>query len=174
MLKLGRRLLIVPLVGLGTLLLYLTAALIGALVPVNPGYLPARVGIDVYLRSNGVHTDLILPLRAADVDWTARVPFALLAPQPGVDYLAFGWGDRSFYLNTPNWADLKVSTALVALSGFDASIMHVETSGVPPAGPRTRHLRLSIAQYDQLAAYIAASFRRAPQGTPAMIAGALQ
>jgi hypothetical protein len=41
-----------------------------------------------------------------------------------VNYLAFGWGDKGFYLNTPEWADLKVSTALNAAFGLSSSAIH--------------------------------------------------
>jgi uncharacterized protein (TIGR02117 family) len=73
-------------------------------------------------------------------------------------YLAFGWGDRGFYLTTPSWADLRLSTALGALTGLDSTVIHVEAMPPPAIDAKTRRLRLSPTAYRALAHYVAASF----------------
>ena len=40
-------------------------------------------------------------------------------------FVGLGWGDKGFYLETPTWADLKTSTALKAVSGYNTTAMHV-------------------------------------------------
>ena len=40
------------------------------------------------------------------------------------EYLAFGWGDKGFYLDTPEWSDLKASTAFKAAFALGNSAMH--------------------------------------------------
>lgn len=40
------------------------------------------------------------------------------------NYIAFGWGDKGFYLDTPTWADLKFSTAFKAAFWMGQSAMH--------------------------------------------------
>jgi len=42
--------------------LYLVAALIGSLVPVNRGWIEPEEGTTVYLADNGIHADLIMPV----------------------------------------------------------------------------------------------------------------
>src|SRR3954453_17413211 len=44
--------------------LYLAAALIGSLVPVNRGWTEAAHGTTVYIADNGVHADIIMPVAA--------------------------------------------------------------------------------------------------------------
>jgi hypothetical protein len=44
--------------------LYLFAALIGGLIPVNSGWQEPEQGVTIYIANNGVHADLVLPARA--------------------------------------------------------------------------------------------------------------
>ena len=64
--------------------------------------------------------DLILPLSALDSSFAAA-----LQPTEDARYVAFGWGDRGFYLETPTWDDLKYSTVLKALFWHSPAVMHV-------------------------------------------------
>jgi len=55
-----------------------------------------------------------IPTQNEFIDWTTKVsPDDTKGKKKG-DWLAFGWGDKGFYLNTPTWADLKFSTAVKA------------------------------------------------------------
>ncbi|MFM7331368.1 MAG: DUF2459 domain-containing protein, partial [Brachymonas sp.] len=36
-----------------------------------------------------------------------------------------GWGDRNFFLNTPTWDDLTLSTALNATFGLGSAALHI-------------------------------------------------
>ena len=75
---------------------------------------------EVYLSTNGVHVDIILPKTQLDSSLVQELAI------PGhISYVAFGWGDQGFYLETPTWDDLKASTALKALFLRSKSTMHV-------------------------------------------------
>jgi len=165
---------LILLVPFGLAALYLGSAAAGGLLPHGAMPDPGLKQIDVYVHSNGVHADLLLPVSALDVDWRKRLP-SYDDPDlanGGFAYLAFGWGDRTFYLTTPTWSDLKLSTALWALSGFDGTVMHVQSANIPAPGPRTAHLSLTAEQYHHLVDFIDASFQHDPAGLPLPIAGA--
>ena len=55
-------------VALGLPALYLAAALIGSLVPVNRGWAEPAQGTTVYIADNGIHADIIMPVRADGLD----------------------------------------------------------------------------------------------------------
>jgi uncharacterized protein (TIGR02117 family) len=149
--------------------LYLIFAIILGAIPVNTGFVHSERGVPVYLRTNGVHAELILPTRANGVDWSLDFPAtdmrALAEPLP---WVAFGWGDRGFFVNTPNWSDLKASTALWAISGLGDGAMHVEYIETPRAY-KARELLLSREEYARLASYIHGSFRRGQSDRPIRI-----
>lgn len=148
---------------------YLLLAVVLGAWPVNRGFVEATNGVAIYVRTNGVHAEIVVPTRAAGVDWSIDHPprhFRRLdAP---LAWIAFGWGDRDFYLTTPTWRELRVRTALVALSGLGQGAMHVEYVDRPEAYASQR-VRISPAQYRRLVEYLRASFRRDTQGRPIRI-----
>jgi len=144
----------------GLLVLYALAALVLGLVPRNPGFVEPADGVEIHVRTNGVHADLVLPTRWDGIDWSAEFPVRdmsrLVAP---ASWIAFGWGDRGFMLTTPTWADLRPGTAFIALSGLGQGAMHVEYLESPGAYD-ARRVRLSAEQYRRLTAFIRDSFVR--------------
>lgn len=155
-------------------LTYLLAALLLALIPVNRDWRPPLNGTVVWLTTNGVHAGFAVPARDLAMDWTgffppthARAPRELRAG----DVAYIGWGDRTFFLNVPTWGDLKASTALYALSGFDQTAMHVEYGPPPIEDAAARRLVLTHEQYVRLVAYIRASTQVGQDSRAAWING---
>jgi uncharacterized protein (TIGR02117 family) len=152
---------------------YLTAAAAGGFLPHTVVADPGPQEVEIYVHSNGVHADLLLPVNALGIDWRQRLSFADPDVADGsFPYLAFGWGDRAFYLTTPSWSELKLSTALFALSGLDSTVMHVQAASPLPPGPRSGRLRLTAEQYRRLVDFIDQSFEHDAGGAPLPIAGA--
>ncbi len=148
-------------------LLYLAAALLGALIPVNRTWDEPDGGITVYLADNGTHADLVLPVRAAGLDWSPLVPRGDMADvSPAADYIAFGAGERRVYLDTPTWADISLRTLWAATTGGDR-IMHVEYTADPTYAARA--IRLTPEQYRRLWASIRAEFELDRDGRPVRI-----
>lgn len=149
---------------------YLVLALILGAIPQNRGFVATTDGIPVYVRTNGVHAELIVPTRHGSVDWSAEFPVhhtgGLQAP---LDWIAFGWGDRDFLLNTPTWADLRPLTALVAISGLGHGAMHVEYIESPNAY-KVRRVQMSEAEYQRLVSFVRGSFARDAGGAVQVIA----
>ena len=145
---------------LSLIAVYAAAGLIGGLIPVNRAWHPPAQGVTIYVESNGIHTGLIVPKVAAGVDWRSRAPAADLRDPRYAEYdhLVFGWGERTFYLETPTWADVKLRTILAAAIGGDRTLMHVEHVPRPGAGEDIRAIVLRPEEYRALARYIAASF----------------
>jgi uncharacterized protein (TIGR02117 family) len=145
---------------------YVTAAIVLGALPANSSFSEPADGIPIYVRTNGVHAELILPTRAGHVDWSVEHPPAhMRSLAEPLEWIAFGWGDLGFFANTPTWADLKFGTAVVALSGFAPGAMHVEYIE-SPRSYKAREVKVSPEQYAKLVTYIRASFRRDPVGRP--------
>lgn len=123
-----KRILIISIKGIG----YFKLALLGYVIVAT---LLSKITVDeerntpneivIYILTNGVHTDIVVPSRTAQIDWTEYIkPEHTEAATNEYPYLALGWGDKDFYLNTPVWADLKFSTAFNAATGLGASAIH--------------------------------------------------
>ncbi|MGF6147175.1 Protein of uncharacterised function (DUF2459) [Kingella potus] len=119
-------------------------------------------GITLYLRSNGAHADIVMPLANGTYDWrTVADPAATAAQSKAYRYIAVGWGERDFYLNTPRWRDLTAATAVRALSGANRTLIHTAYSAEPPAeGAYAVRFTVSHEQYRRLAENLAAHFKR--------------
>jgi len=144
--------------------LYVAAAVAGAVLPRNAGWREPDLGVEVFVRTNGVHSDLVLPANTGGVDW-----YALARPEHAADpgsadgWIAVGWGQREFYLETEKWSDLRVRTALRAAAGGEA-LMHVSHGSRPRPSAAYRPLRLEPEGYRQMVAAIDASFSRDARG----------
>jgi uncharacterized protein (TIGR02117 family) len=139
--------------------LYLAAALIGSLITVNRGWTEPAEGIPIYLASNGVHVDIIMPVRAAGLDWAKVVSQRdVVEPLRRPDWVAIGTGERAIYLDTPRWRDLRANVAARALTRGER-IVHVQWVDDPFYAKRT--IRLRPEEYRRLWAAVRSSFRGA-------------
>ena len=147
--------------------LYLVAAIIGGLIPVNRGWTEPAQGITIYIADNGVHADLVLPVRVGKLDWAPLVPRSDFADPPaGARFIAFGAGERRVYLDTPTWADITPRTAWAGIAGGER-VMHVEYVADPTFA--ARELKVTPEQYRRLWAAVRASFDLDSQGRPTRI-----
>jgi uncharacterized protein (TIGR02117 family) len=148
-------------------LLYLFAALIGALVPLNADWVEPERGITIYVANNGVHADLVLPANAQGLDWRPLLPKSDFANvQADAQWIAFGAGERRVYLETPTWGDLSARTAVVAMTGGER-VMHVQWTDNPAYS--AKQIRLTPEQYRRLWASIRAGFALDASGRPIRI-----
>jgi len=131
----------------------------GSLIPANRGWVPPRSGITIYVYSNGVHTGLVLPAVNPLHDWRTRIRADDLAdPRRAGAWLLFGWGQRDFYLNTPHWSDVKLSTVFPAMIGSGRTLMHVDHLQRVWTGPDLRPIVLTPWQYRALTHAIETDF----------------
>lgn len=115
--------------------------------------------VTVYLKSNGVHTDIVVPVANSVKDWRNEIAFDHTASKDTTyQYIGFGWGDKGFYLNTPEWSDLKASTALNAMFYLGTSAMHATFFHELHENKRCVRIGISKSEYRQLVAYIESGF----------------
>lgn len=119
---------------------------------------PAR-DVAIYIKSNGVHTDLVLPIRTPYKNWAPQIhPAKSAGGDLGFQYAAFGWGDRDFYLNTPRWSDLKISTAFNAAFFMGSGVMHVTFHEELVENQRCKKIWVSKAEYARIVKFIESTF----------------
>lgn len=148
----------------GFVVLYGVLCLLLPLIPISAEKTTEPKTITIYLLSNGMHTDLVLPTQNEFIDWTTKVSPDDTKGKKRGDWLAFGWGDKGFYLNTPTWADLKFSTAVKAAFWMSDSAMHTTYLGGTEGYEKVAQLSLTAAQYKRLVSYIDQQFDKDVQG----------
>jgi uncharacterized protein (TIGR02117 family) len=158
--------------GLGAVALcYLAAAWVGSAIATNGDWKPPAQGVTIYVIDNGIHTDLVLPVSAEGVAWDDLIrPEHLADPKrAAASHLAFGWGDRDFYLNTPTWWDVNPIRVGRAFVGAGATVVHVSHVVEPQIGPNAKAIVLRPEEYRRLAAFLRGTFG---EGAPARGYGA--
>ncbi len=154
-------------------LTYFLAVLLLGTIPANVAFREPAQGITIFVRSNGVHTWIVMPKVADEMDWRPYArPEHLSDPRwGGADHVAIGYGNREFYLNTPTWGDLSLKTAALAMFGSGPTLLHVEHIHEPRAEEWQRPIRITPAQYRRLAGYIQRRFRLDRGGRPIPVLG---
>ncbi|MGO8185360.1 TIGR02117 family protein [Rhizobium leguminosarum] len=121
----------------------------------------AAVTHRILLLLGPIHTDIAIPL-----DAETRAAFSFLDDtgfplgHPNAEWLIIGWGGRSFYLETPTWAELKPLPVLRALT-IDRSVLHVDLAGpITEPQPTVTAFNVSEDQLAQLRDFISESFVR--------------
>ncbi len=99
---------------------YLLAAFTLSVIASSPEDLDCLPENKIFIASNGVHLDLIIPRE----DLTQKLLNALDLP-PWVSHISFGWGDKEFYINTPTWNDIEFYTTFQALFLDSESALHI-------------------------------------------------
>ncbi len=155
------------------LLSYSVTALVLGAIPANLSWREAEQGVTIYLRTNGVHTWIMMPKINRYMDWRPYAPGEHLRdPRYGRgDHVAIGYGDREFYLNTPTWGDLTPGRAFHAAFGNGPPLLHVEHDHRPRPDEWQRPITISPDEYRRLAFYIRARFKRDANGRTIPVIG---
>ena len=147
--------------------LYLVAALVGSLVPVNRGWTePAQGTTDLprgQWHPRGHHHAGRRRRGSTGARCSRR---RLRSGDPTAGWIAFGAGEQRVYLDTPTWWDITPRTLWSALAG-GKRVMHVEY--VPSPDYAVRQIRLRPEEYRRLWAAIRADFELDATGRPQRI-----
>lgn len=121
--------------------------------------------IPIYIYTNGVHTDIVMPVKNELHDWSTKIPFAnTTSKKTDYNFVGIGWGDKGFYLDTPTWADLKFSTAVKAAFWMSESAMHTSFYNTMTEASDCKKIMISKKQYEALVKFIDAKFDRDANG----------
>jgi len=142
------------------------------MVPVNNNFVSTPNGIQIGVSSNAVHAELVMPINEAGINWNDLLPAdAFPSALETATHVTIGWGDRGFFLQTPTWNDLKLSTASNALLLPSETCLHVTKRHGIQSTPSERSVRLSPEQYRKLAKWIQRAFQKDKAGHVVAIAG---
>ena len=125
----------------------------------------AKDDMYMYLLTNGVHTDLVFPIKNEFYDWSQQLKFEnTKGKKTNYEFVAIGWGDKGFYLDTPTWAELKFSTAFKAATGLSTAAIHATFYREMKEGEDCVKVGISKNQYERMIAFINKDFIRDKTG----------
>ncbi|MDR2205620.1 MAG: TIGR02117 family protein [Flavobacteriaceae bacterium] len=155
---------------LGLIILYLLFGYFIPFIEVPAKETSAPKTVDIYILTNGVHTDLVVPIKSRETDWSKEILFENTRSQKtNFKYLSVGWGDKGFYLDTPTWAELKFSTAFKAAFGLSNSAMHCTFYNEMTENKNCVKIPITQEQYSDLVKYIREKFYQDENGNIQLI-----
>lgn len=126
--------------------------------------------IPIYIYTNGVHTDIVMPVKNDIHDWSSKIPFSdTKSGKTDYQFVGIGWGDKGFYLDTPTWADLKFSTAFKAAFWMSESAMHCSFYRSMTEADDCKKIMISRSQYRKLIDFVDAKFDKDDLGNYILI-----
>ncbi|MFT4061899.1 MAG: TIGR02117 family protein [Edaphocola sp.] len=145
---------------LSALLLYVAAGWLIPFIPVNRNVTYKRPNeVTIYIKTNGVHTDLAVPVKTGLMNWNDLIKYQDTdLKDTTYRYVGIGWGDKGFYLQTPQWSDLKFSVAFKAMTGLGSSAIHATFYKNLLENESTKAINISNKDYLLLIDYIRSSF----------------
>ena len=147
----------------GFVICYFTTAYLLSRVRVNSGVsstVNKEDDITIYILSNGVHTDIVVPIKSSIIDWSRYIKFEnTVSKDTSFQYVAIGWGDRGFYLETPSWKELQFDIAFKAAFGLSESAIHTTFHKMLKEQEKCKAISISLSMYQSLVDYILASFK---------------
>ncbi len=150
---------------LGIVIIYIILGLALPLIPVSAKDDGQEKVIPIYIYTNGVHTDIVMPVKNDLQDWSRKIPFDnIKSKKTDYNYIGVGWGDKGFYLDTPTWADLKFSTAVKAAFWMSESAMHCTYYRAMKEGDDCKMIMISRNQYKDLVKFVEDKFDRDQNG----------
>ncbi|MCB0479098.1 MAG: TIGR02117 family protein [Crocinitomicaceae bacterium] len=148
---------------------YFAFAFICLIVPLSSNHKQKGELTEIFVKSNGVHCDLVIPI-AHQFDWKEWIGIENFATHHA-DYLSVGWGDKGFYVDTPEWKDLKFSTAFRALFMNTQTLMHLTLIDKPECSEKCKSILIDQEQYKILVQTIQDRFVKNASGKPILIEG---
>ena len=130
---------------------------------------PAEKGapkeVAIFVKTNGAHTDIVMPVRNNLMDWSLKLPFSNnISPDTVYAYVSLGWGDKGFFLDMPTWDDLTLRLAFNAAFWLSSTAMHATYYKELEENDACRRIMVSREQYVRLIDFISNRFRKDPDG----------
>lgn len=111
--------------------------------------------VAIYILTNGMHTDLVLPVKNDVADWTPIFRYEhTLGKDTTAPWVGLGWGDQGIYLDTPTWDDLTFETAFKAAFFLSESAVHATFFKQLTEDESTKKIQMTKAEYARLARFI--------------------
>lgn len=124
-------------------------------------YSQTNCTVPIGISNQGIHTVIIVPVKNEYFNWHQYLPLTAIGRHANSEYkyLAFGWGDRAFMLETPTSATINPVTAFKALFLPTPSTLQVQGYGAFPHNTETKCVKISGANYLRIVNFIKNSFQ---------------
>jgi len=138
-------------------LYFLSAEILSGVIVNKSQSQPKEMAVFIY--TNGLHTDIVMPIRTEIIDWSQKIKFSDTKSRDSLqNFVAIGWGNKEFFIDTPSVSQLKLSIAVRAGLGISPSAMHTTFLKSVQEDEFCRKIEISKSQYADLVDFIESYF----------------
>lgn len=121
--------------------------------------------VAIFIKTTGKHTDIVVPVCNEIKNWSVDIPYQNNISQDSIySYLAFGWGDKGFFIDMPTWDDLTFGLAFKAAFWLGTTAMHTTYYKDLAEADDCRQIMISKEQYKRLVNFITEQFEEDADG----------
>ena len=121
--------------------------------------------ITIFISTDEVHSDIVLPVRNNLKDWTKEVSFDHIISKDTVyTYIGFGWGNQDAFLDMPTWNDLSISIAAKAAFGLGKTAIHTTYYRRITEDEQCRKIKITATEYQKLIDFVSKEFKTDKNG----------
>lgn len=135
---------------------------VGYFTPTNWGnYSNENGAIAIYVKKSGIHTDILVPVKTPVWNWQKSIDFkSITTDSNSIEYLAFGFGDRTFFIESSHGGFPQISSLFSALFLPTPPTMRVLVyRDISQNLPEIKCVKISKYHYLQLVNFIKDSFQ---------------
>ncbi|WP_298543032.1 DUF2459 domain-containing protein [uncultured Aquimarina sp.] len=141
---------------------YFIVALLCSYIPVVPETSSVEQNNSIYLTTNGIHLEIILPKTEID-----SVLLNGLSLSEQTQFLSFGWGDKTYYTKAAKSMDFTNINRFQAALLNSASLIHV--TRYETTQNHWIEIKLTTSQFIKLQTYINGSFKTNTENNKSII-----
>jgi len=126
--------------------------------------------IAFYILTNGMHTDLVVPVKNDVMDWGTVFKYEhTLGKDTTLQWVGLGWGDQGIYLDMPTWDDLTFKIAFEAAFFLSKSAIHATFFKSLEENDQCKKITMTKEEYADLVAFIMDTLKKGEDGKPMYI-----
>ncbi|HAD58539.1 MAG TPA: hypothetical protein DCG12_04800 [Planctomycetaceae bacterium] len=127
----------------GFLALTYAAIVLAELTPCNKDFEEAIEGIEIFISSNAVHAEFLLPVDTDTIDWRNVFPAQyFLTDTTQARHIETGRKEQNLFPVTPTWSDHRISTVSHTLLTPSDTCIHATMKTQLSETPNRRSVRI--------------------------------
>ncbi len=145
-------------------IIYLILSLVLTYIPVKGTNHSSKKDHNIYLSSNGIHLEIIIPRKNLKPSTLNGLKF-----KDTDQFFSFGWGDKTFYIKTSTWSDFTILNKCKAALINTPALLHV--TRYSNTQKDWVEIKINTDQLNKINSYIEAEFQKDSFGKKVILPG---
>lgn len=134
--------------------IYIFVSFLFPIIKVNKNIKHENQELEIFLIGDEIHTDIVIPKKYFQYEFDG-FDFCVKEKK----YIAYGWGDKGFYIETRMWKNLHPKTLFKAMFGLNSVVIKISHINlIDVSHKKIKKININKKQFDILMTYIFDNF----------------